>query len=527
MAAKIRDSAHGSLLADKTELLETCSSLKENFEKEETKHLVKRLVPKSPFVKYSMRPAQTGDRKHNGQRLSGRGVGTGKATADVDASAEEAAAWIFDMCSRERMRLNREDNANLPRVLKSSTGVSSVKSGTIKLMPFPFHAREFAIQMMWLRLNQDTVAVLVHPVDEFVDYGMDSSGVVRGSNTAFQLLKARGPLSCSIELYQKLDAGGKIPVSLVNSKIATALNTVNNLMIAFERHDEVDREKRRAMITEMNSCDDDPVGGGVRDYPGYEDKVVFESVSESVPETTGLLQKQAVEGGSDHFVKLYSVSPGVGRRMSLARRLSVGAVSARQTPITSKSRGGFVAEVTIDADTRDCVAWLSSKGSRQRTQLFFKNEGGAHRSEHVINKWHQEVVDTFLVGNPGGLQERATRSELLWKRRDNGAGYIVVERRMNSEDILSRHRLDGAENLGFIPATSSHLIQRLSADVDYVRQQGILHSELLPDVDVRRSEKELAFFVESDAILRLFDHVSSMDTVTYEEYPGLEFRWAH
>ena len=33
-----------------------------------------------------------------------RSVVTGKATAVLDCSAEEAAAWVFDYCSNERMR---------------------------------------------------------------------------------------------------------------------------------------------------------------------------------------------------------------------------------------------------------------------------------------------------------------------------------------------------------------------------------------------------------------------------------------
>ena len=38
-----------------------------------------------------------------------RSVATGKVTGVVDCSAEEAAAWVMDYCSNDRMRISREE----------------------------------------------------------------------------------------------------------------------------------------------------------------------------------------------------------------------------------------------------------------------------------------------------------------------------------------------------------------------------------------------------------------------------------
>ena len=68
--------------------------------------------------------------------------------------------------------------------------------------------------------------------------------------------------------------------------------------------------------------------------------------------------------------------------------------------------------------------------------------------------------------------------------------------------------------------------EALSSDVKYNRQQQIIRTVLLPDVGVRRSEAELAHFIEADKIVALYDSVSLKNTRN-KQYPGLAFRFAY
>ena len=113
LAARIKGTTNFDVPLDDKDMYESCSSLKREFEAANKRHLVKILMPLSPFVEYSMRPAET---KKKGRQQGGRKVGTGKAVAEIDASADDAAAWIFDYCSRVRMKINFE-KGNLPRVI--------------------------------------------------------------------------------------------------------------------------------------------------------------------------------------------------------------------------------------------------------------------------------------------------------------------------------------------------------------------------------------------------------------------------
>ena len=47
--------------------------------------------------------------KHQAQKNGERSIALGRAVATADCTAEEAAAWYFEYCSRERMAIDREE----------------------------------------------------------------------------------------------------------------------------------------------------------------------------------------------------------------------------------------------------------------------------------------------------------------------------------------------------------------------------------------------------------------------------------
>ena len=431
-ASEIRASDCG-VQSDEQAMFDKCSSLMDDFERPSYQHFVKNLPPTSPFVEYTMLPAQkrtsyekgSGKQEEDKTHLSGRRVGTGKAVSVIDTSVEEATAWLFDICSRERMRLNMEDNAKLPRIIaRSNKGVNVKVMAGLKLMPFGFQLREFLVHMAWFKLGHEKIAAIVQSIDDNFDYGMGmATRTVRGSTTAFQVLEATGTNSCSIVLYQKVDLGGNIPVGLVNSKIATTLNTVNNLRLAFKRDEEIDAESRKALVAEIrglsttthNATNLLVVQNSTLVNDEEEEKATFDFVADSVrPDIRWPTQKKMVEGGPDCFVKTFRIS--------------------------QHGHGVFAAELVVDAEMHDCVAWQVLRGSRRRTESYFVHDGGSHRNEKRISKCRWEVYDK-VVGDrrrQGHHDEMIAKSELLWKTSDDGAGYIVVERVKESQQYFGR-----------------------------------------------------------------------------------------
>ncbi|GMI25113.1 hypothetical protein TrCOL_g11460, partial [Triparma columacea] len=84
-------------------------------------------------------------------------LGFGRAKCITDCSAEEAAAWFFEYCSRERMVMSQEEGA--PARLEMRKGgkgrVNEKLFATVKKLPFPLHKREFVLRFVWQRGHLD------------------------------------------------------------------------------------------------------------------------------------------------------------------------------------------------------------------------------------------------------------------------------------------------------------------------------------------------------------------------------------
>jgi hypothetical protein len=93
------------------------------------------------------------------------------------------------------------------------------------------------------------VSVFEPPREEIVvDYGRRMNAV-RGRATGFlRLTPIAGGPQCKLELYQQVDAGGRVPVFVVNSKAGKALSFVAEMREHFQRDDEVDAVERRRLV---------------------------------------------------------------------------------------------------------------------------------------------------------------------------------------------------------------------------------------------------------------------------------------
>jgi hypothetical protein len=367
----------------------------------------------------------------------------------------DAAAWIFDYCSRDRMRINTEENKCHPRIISRTIGSSSVVFGTIKEVPFPLWNREFVVRISWAKIGVDHVCIWAQSVDERVDYGMSNIRKIAASTSMMcELVGSRRDM-CTATVYQKADSGGWVPVTFVDRRIASALSTFNSLRQAFQRDEEVDQENRRATIADLKRGK----GGKLND----EEQAAFDSASDlcfSGPQDI----KIAVKGGEDRFVKMFrSSTQRSSTTLSVSRR-------ARNTANTNSFNVAwqlsdtvvFVAEVSVDADIQHCVAWMISKSSRQRTQSFFDNEGGARRIEKIISSRRRETTDITLENHSitSALLEGREVVESVWSSSDDSTKYTVLEQSKDLGKGRRRPEPDGTREYTKVSETKFGVVAK-------------------------------------------------------------------
>ncbi|GMI31066.1 hypothetical protein TrCOL_g1062 [Triparma columacea] len=116
------------------------------------------------------------------QQEKGQGsIALGKARGVADCTAEEAAAWYFEYCGRERKR-NALVSGELARIeIRQAHGKVNKKIfATVKNMPSPLRNREFVVRStIFSNKEENCVQVFVTPVKHIVDYGGTFKNIVR------------------------------------------------------------------------------------------------------------------------------------------------------------------------------------------------------------------------------------------------------------------------------------------------------------------------------------------------------------
>ena len=107
-----------------------------------------------------------------------RTINTVRGTDIIDAGPEEVCAYIYDFCSRDRLRFSRE-LGHPARLIITNDGRQQLVA-SVKRVRWPFNNREFVTQMFWWKDNIDgSHYVGVVSIEEDIDYG-NSMKMVRG-----------------------------------------------------------------------------------------------------------------------------------------------------------------------------------------------------------------------------------------------------------------------------------------------------------------------------------------------------------
>ena len=174
-------------------------------------------------------------------------VAIGRAEGTADCTAEEAAAWYFDYCSRERMAIEHKDPARL-EIRTGEERENEKIFATVKMLPFPLNKRQFVSRLIWSRKSDKTIAIAVVSVEiKLTGGGISYRKLVRGQTKAIFTAtnaESKGEIpQCKIVLLQYLDAGVHLPAQIVNKKIPLSLSVLQEINNSFNRDDDVDRDE--------------------------------------------------------------------------------------------------------------------------------------------------------------------------------------------------------------------------------------------------------------------------------------------
>ena len=182
-----------------------------------------------------------------------RSVGTGQAVGIIDCSGEEVAAYLFDYCSRQRMRKSHEKKDPARLVVEDNAALNEATVATVKSMPLLLKDREYVVKMIW-KAGEAGVTIAIESVDLDVDYGVSLNTVRAQTRALYRIenLPGRGQVKqCRCTLYQFVDAGGMMPTSVMNQKLPLndALSVVQQAIDAFRQDDKIDEVDRAELAT--------------------------------------------------------------------------------------------------------------------------------------------------------------------------------------------------------------------------------------------------------------------------------------
>ena len=342
--------------------------------------------------------------KYKQQEKGKKTLGFGRAECVADCSAEEAAAWFFEYCSRERTVMSREegDPARLEMRKGGNGRVNEKLFATVKKLRFPLQKREFVMRYVWQKVQHDnTMSVAFVPAEEKVDYGGNLGKLVKATTTglltATNIKDSYGVLQCKLTFTQFMDAGGHIPVNVVNKTIPRGLSPIAALRDSFKRDEEVDK----AVLASLTNI----IKNERQDYTDEE--------------------KAAIRKGKEFFEKCKEdknfddlKSPDERVKMKLVH-------------VDGASSGTGFATTVVDASVDECAAneitCLNSRNEMKKAKM----NGITTMKVVNVNPHTLYYITTRNLGIPGFVP-RDGRSKVTWFKQHDGKAIIYFT---DTEDL--------------------------------------------------------------------------------------------
>jgi hypothetical protein len=440
--------------------------------------------------------------KNRQQKKGERSVALGKAWGVADCSAEEAAAYYFEYCSRDRNAISRDEgNPARLEIIEGEGRISEKAFATVKTMPLMLHKREFVFKNVWKKNNDDSITVACCSIDKDVDYVGNVGKLVRGITKALFIasnIKSTGDMpQCKIQLLQYADAGGYIPVTLINKKIPLGLQALYEISDALKKDELIDKAALASLANIIKNETQD-----------YTDK-----------------EKDAIRKGKEFYEKC-KVDESFDDLKSPDERVMMKLVH-----VDGESSGTGVATTVVDASVEECAAYeITSLNSRNEMKKA-KMNGITTMKVVNVNPHTLYYITTRNIGIPG-FAPRDGRSKTTWFNQNDGKVIIdVADTDELQEDfpVKARNVLGKAhtvwvfeplDSFGDVPQTSVTFTTK-------VELGGVFYSSVMNKIaprflgvvsDLRKKfdkSKEIATFKRQQIIAKF-------EEIVIEGAPGIE-----
>ena len=338
--------------------------------------------------------------KYKKQKNGKTKIVVGRAQGVADCSAEEAAAWFFEYCSRERITQSRVEGHPARLEIRKVEGETNEKFfATVKKLPFPLAWRESTFKHIWKKNTDGSISVGILGVEGAVDYGGRLGRVVRASidgiftatNTKQNKREGSVP-QCKIHLIQRIDAGGLIPQTIVTRQVPQILGVINEIMNSFDRSDDIDRAD---MINIANIIKNEH-----QDYTEEDEGAILKGIA------FARIAFLATKNSSDH-------------------NFCNGKIRLNLTYGNDDKTCVGVGSTCIDASVDECAAYEFISTTTRRSKREAKRQGILSVKSKQINDHTLYYFTERKIGP--GFAIRASRSKLIWKKNTNGTVNFFVQ----------------------------------------------------------------------------------------------------
>jgi hypothetical protein len=322
--------------------------------------------------------------------VSERSIAVCKAECVLDAPALQALAWWAMQCSRLHTKISKDDG-HPARVILYETSPHDVTWATVKSSPFPLRRREFVGRQVTCKEQSGSLVLAFEPLSSKtqVDYGR-AMNAVRGSATGFlRFTPLDGNTQCKLTLYQRLDAGGRVPVAVMNRTADKAMAGVGSLREAFQRDAEIDAGERDLLAPIIRADE--------QNYEKEEDELV-NRVRDLFLQIPDAVFKDFLS--PDRLVKMEGDYGG-------------------------GASGVPKATTIIDADICMCASWELLKMARHFMKSFYGG-GGMERSVNKVND-HNFVTQIVFDYRIPTFKPREFVQRVVWRWEDATTLLVAAE----------------------------------------------------------------------------------------------------
>ena len=302
----------------------------------------------------------------------------------VDASAEEALAWLWDYCSNQRYNKHSLSFPGFPREVVLKRAPNSIVVLKTEAYQWPLRPRQYIIEAIWAPHPADSGSfiLMLKPDHEFCDLNLlrAPQNAVIGNVEVVCILKNLdlSMSACKISYFSNIKLNGMAPLYAAQACNAAEVRVVHDLSVKFERNEEADKLEREELGKIM-----------------YNDAEVYSN--EEIEQFDSIVSKMS-RLKDFMFTKLRSPDPRT--EMSIAY-------------IDGESSAYFKCQVVVDATLEECAAYNYTIMSRKRIKLNDK-KSILFRGVKVAN---QHSLDNLLVRDFGyGLRPRVFLTRHIWKK---------------------------------------------------------------------------------------------------------------